>query len=62
MRLFSASIICLKNLELPTFEDGGSSFLHYEMKCLGVGWCMMVIVWSGVANINFSHKNRLVWI
>ena len=23
----------------------------------GLGWCVVVMVWGGVDNINFSHEN-----
>ena len=26
-----------------------------------LGWCVVVMVWSGVININFSHENGLEW-
>ena len=28
----------------------------------GLGWCVVVEVWSGVGNINFPHENGLVWV
>ena len=28
----------------------------------GLDWFVVVVVWSGVDNISFSYKNRLVWI